>query len=69
MTTTYEIKAEWEDYYRILESIRVSGIVNMFGASPYLALCADVDDNLATEILRNWMHNYNELSEIYGWRN
>lgn len=65
----YEIKSEWKKYYNILESIRVSGIVNMFEASPYLALYADIDEDLAEEILINWMHNYNELNQMYGWRN
>lgn len=66
---TYEIKPEWKDYYNILESIRESGIVNMFGASPYLALYADISEDLAREVLSNWMHNYSKLNEMYGWRN
>ena len=64
----YSIKKEWITYYKTLEYIRRSGIVNMFGAAPYLAQVCDIDERLAKNILVNWMHNYNELSEEFGWR-
>lgn len=68
MAKDYKIKEEWEEYYQALESIRDSGIVNMFGAAPYLALMCDIDEDLAREVLTNWMHNYDELNKKYGWR-
>ena len=65
----YPLKEEWEAYYTILERIRESGITNMFGAAPYLKeFCPELSHQEAKEILVNWMRNYNELCELYGWR-
>ena len=65
----YPIKEEWEDYYKVLETIRESGITNMFGAAPYLKeLCPELSDKESQEILCNWMHNYSTLNERYGWQ-
>ena len=68
-TNKYPIKEEWEDYYKVLEAIRKSGITNMFGASPYLKeLCHELSAKESQEILCNWMHNYSALNEKYGWQ-
>ena len=67
--TKYPIKEEWETYYNVLEAIRKSGITNMYGAAPYLKeFCPELSRDEASEILCNWMSNYNELNEKYGWR-
>ena len=63
----YTIREEWEEYYQTLESIRQSGITNMWGAAPYLAKMCDIDKNLATNVLANWIHNYDTLAKKYGW--
>lgn len=66
----YPIREEWEEYYQVLENIRQSGITNMFGAAPYLKeFCPELSEKLAQAVLVNWIHNYNELSKLYGWRN
>ncbi len=66
----YPIKEEWEEYYKTLEAIRRTGVVNMFGATPYLKACYGMlKEDEAKEILCNWMHNYDKLNEKYGWRN
>ena len=63
------IKEEWEDYYQVLENIRQSGITNMFGAAPYLKeFCPELSGKEASEILCNWMANYDELNKKYNWR-
>jgi hypothetical protein len=63
------IREEWEEYYQTLESIRESGITNMFGAAPYLKeLHPELSHKLAQAILVNWMRNYTELNKRYGWR-
>lgn len=63
------IREEWEQYYKVLEAIRESGITNMFGAAPYLKeLCPELSHKESQAVLVNWMRNYNELSEKYGWR-
>ena len=64
----HPIKEEWSDYYNMLESIRQSGITNMFGAAPYLAKFAGIDKKLASQVLASWMHNYNELNKKFSWR-
>lgn len=62
------IKKEWEEYYNFLEGLRQSGVVNMYGAAPYLEKYCKVDKKTSREILGNWMTNYNELSKMYNWR-
>lgn len=69
MNEKYPIKEEWEVYYNVLESIRESGITNMFGSAPYLKeFCPELSRTEANEILCNWIHNYSALNEKYGWR-
>ena len=65
----YPIKVEWEEYYKVLEGIRRTGVCNMFGASIYLKeFCPELTEEASQEILCNWMHNYDELSKKYEWR-
>ena len=68
MENTNEIREDWYEYYRTLEAIRDSGIVNMYGAASYLAEYCEIDEKLARQVLVNWMHNYSKLSEMFGWR-
>lgn len=69
MTDGNPIREEWEQYYRVLEAIRESGITNMFGAAPYLKeFCPELSHKEAQAVLVNWMRNYDELSKKYGWR-
>ena len=68
--SVYPIKEEWEDYYKTLEAIRRTGVCNMFGAGIYLRECfPDLTEKESNNILANWMNNYSELAEKYGWRN
>lgn len=65
----YPIRDEWEEYYKVLEGIRRTGVCNMFGAAPYLKeFCPELSEKLSQAILVNWIHNYNALSEKYQWR-
>lgn len=65
----YPIKKEWEEYYMVLEAIRRTGAVNMWGASPVLRECfPKLSDESAQEILCNWIHNYDALNKQYGWQ-
>lgn len=64
------IKEEWEEYYMVLEGIRRTGVVNMYGAAPYLKeFCPELSEKESKDILCNWMSNYSALSDKYGWRN
>ena len=58
---------EWKDCYQYLEDLRDSGVVNMFGAKPYLVefindSIAENPPNAAT-VLASWMKNYDALVE------
>ena len=65
----YTIREEWEEYYKILEAIRKSGVTNMFGAAPYLQeFCPELSREEAREILGNWMRNYDELNKKHNWQ-
>ena len=48
------------EMFEYLNSLRKSGITNMFGASPYLVEKFDVDEYEARKILSKWMENFNE---------
>ena len=64
------IREDWHEYYNTLEAIRRSGVVNMYGAAPVLRECyRELTESESAEILANWMRNYSELSDKYGWRN
>lgn len=54
---------EYVKHYLFLENLRRSGIINMFGAVPYLMDQFNIDKNLATIILSNWMNNYSEIEK------
>ena len=65
----YPIKEEWEEYYKTLEGIRRTGVVNMWGAAPVLNECyPNLDKNEARDILCSWITNYDELNQRYGWQ-
>ena len=46
-------------YWIYLENLRRSGVVNMFGAAPYLAKEFNLTMIEAHKILVDWMENYN----------
>lgn len=63
------IRVEWEEYYKVLEGIRRTGVCNMWGASIYLKeFCPELSEEEAKEILVNWIRNYDELNHIYEWQ-
>ena len=47
------------EYWIYLENLRRSGIVNMFGAAPYLEADFGLDKREARKILAEWMNKYN----------
>lgn len=56
------MKKEWQKYYDFLEELKQSGVTNMFGAVLYLLEMFDIDRKLASEILVNWIYNYDEIN-------
>ena len=67
----YPIKEEWVEYYKTLEAIRRTGVVNMFGAAKYLRECfpEQFSEEESIDVLCNWMYNYKELNKRFGWQN
>jgi hypothetical protein len=64
------IREEWEEYYKFLEALRRTGVVNMFGSGPYMEECfPSLTKDEISDIFCSWAANYNELSQKYGWRN
>lgn len=65
----YPIKEEWIEYYKTLEAIRKTGVVNMWGAAPYLRACyPKMSKEESSDILCNWISNYNELNQRFSWQ-
>lgn len=65
LNNKHPINHDWKEYYIMLEAIRQSGITNMWGAHPYLAEAAGIDQKLAKDVLCSWIENYSELKELY----
>jgi hypothetical protein len=65
----YPIKEEWEHYYQMLEAIRKSGVVNMWGSSQLLKeCCPELTTEESKNILCNWISNYDKLNKKYHWQ-
>ena len=54
---------EWIPHYIYLESLRQSGVTNMFGASPYLEQARGLSKSEAISVLSSWMEHYSALKE------
>jgi hypothetical protein len=46
--------------FEYLNTLRESGVTNMFGAAPYLQEAFDLSRNEAKEILLAWMNSFKE---------
>ena len=54
-------KSNYDEYYEYLDDLRESGVVNMFGAVPYLMATFDyLAEDEARDILFSWMHTFND---------
>ena len=65
---SHPINDKHTEYYQYLERLRRSGDTNMYGARPYLESRFGLDKKEAGEILAEWMDNYDELCDKYGWQ-
>lgn len=65
----YPIREDWDEYYKVLEGIRRTGVCNMWISDLYLKeFCPELTEEDAKDILLNWIHNYDKLDKKYGWR-
>jgi len=56
MTNFHEL--EKEEMFDYLDTLRETGVVNMFGATPYVQEAFDLTKQEAKAILKEWMENY-----------
>lgn len=54
---------EWKEHFIFLNTLRESGVTNMFGAVPYLEQDCDLKGANPTEVLMNWMENFEEIQK------
>ena len=47
-----------KEYFEFLETLRKSGVTNMFGAAPYLQREFGLDKYEAKDVLMAWMGSY-----------
>jgi len=52
-----------EDVFRYLNALRKSGMVNMFGAAPFIQDTFGLDRHSAQTLLQEWMENFEDESE------
>jgi len=61
--TTEVLKPEFvqDEYLSYLDAVRESGLINMFGAAPYLAdEFPELDKRQARSVLQYWMQTFGE---------
>ena len=46
------------EYFEFLDTLRESGVTNMFGAGEYLEDAFDMDRKEAREVLQAWMNQF-----------
>ena len=46
------------EMFEYLDTLRESGVTNMFGAAPYLVQAFDIDRKEARTVLSEWMNQY-----------
>jgi hypothetical protein len=66
-TSFYPIIEEHEEYYKFLEAIRRTGVVNMREAYKFLMECFKMTEEDSRKILYAWMYHYDKLSDLYNW--
>lgn len=49
-----------DEHLKYLDDLRVSGIINMFGAAEYVVERFQVTKTVAKEILRYWMESFEQ---------
>ena len=53
-----------EQYFNFLDSLRDSGVTNMFGAGPYLQEVYGLSRHEARDIVLEWMQTYSERHNV-----
>ena len=53
-----DLQYDISEYYTYLNTLRESGVTNMFGAAPYLQQEFGLDKRTAREIVISWMESF-----------
>lgn len=49
---------KWVEYFEYLDTLRLSGVTNMYGAGSWLTNAFDIDRNVASKVLSAWMDTF-----------
>ena len=52
-----------EEYFQFLDTLRESGVTNMFGAAPYLQQQFGLDRGEARKVLLEWMESFSQRKD------
>lgn len=52
------MKIDKNEMFEYLDTLRETGVTNMFGAGPYLEQAFDIDRREAKNVLFEWMRQY-----------
>jgi hypothetical protein len=58
----YIMQIEKSEMFEYLDTLRESGVTNMFGAGQYLEQAFDIDRREAKTVLLEWMNQYSPQS-------
>lgn len=69
MENTRKATEQEMEVLSFLNNMRESGLINMFGAAPYIEDTFEVDRKEATRLLMLWMRNFNQEGEYETLKN
>ena len=58
------IDEQCKKYYSYLDDLRESGVTNMFGATPFLQKAFSIKQDIARQVLSDWMFSYSSRYPI-----
>jgi hypothetical protein len=62
----HPINRDWDTHYRTLEMIRKTGVPKDLAGSYFIA-DSGINEDVAREIFRSWLDNYDELAHLFRW--
>jgi len=60
MSETRKTTDQEKEVFNFLNELRISGVTNMYGASPYIEDIFSINESEARKLLILWMENFNE---------
>ena len=53
-----------KEYFKYLDTLRASGVTNMFGAGAYLESVFKIDKSEAHQVLTKWMNTFDDDKSV-----